>query len=115
MIVGNTIRLEIQNRKDEINITRLIGATNSFIRRPFLYSGLWYGLTGAVLGWLLIETGFLLLHKPVSQLAGLYDSAYQLKAFTITESLLLLLVGATLGLAGAWLAVGRHLGAPEAG
>jgi cell division transport system permease protein len=113
LIVGNTIRLEIQNRRDEIEITKLIGATNGFIRRPFLYSGFWYGLSGALLAGVLVELAFLQLHGPVRQLAGLYQSAFSLQTLHSLEVLGLLLAGMVLGLLGAWSAVGRHLAAIE--
>ena len=113
LIVGNTIRLEIQNRREEIEITRLIGATNSFIRRPFLYSGLWYGLIGAIIGGVMVQFGLWQLRAPVAQLASLYNSSFSLQTFSIAEALLLLLTGTVLGLIGAWLAVGRHLAAIE--
>jgi cell division transport system permease protein len=113
LITGNTIRLEIQNRRDEIEITKLIGATNGFIRRPFLYSGFWYGVMGAVLAGLLVELAFLQLHGPVRQLAVLYQSGFSLDTLSPIEGLALLLAGASLGLLGAWLAVGRHLATIE--
>jgi len=113
LITGNTIRLEIQNRRDEIEITKLIGATNGFIRRPFLYSGFWYGIMGAVVAGLLVELAFLQLHSPVRQLAGLYQSGFSLQTLSLFESLTLLVAGTSLGLLGAWLAVGRHLAAIE--
>jgi len=115
LIVGNTIRLEIQNRREEIEITKLIGATGAFIRRPFLYSGLWYGLGGALLAALLVELAFLQLDTPVRQLAGLYQSGFRLQTLSFGDSVNLLGFGAFLGLLGAWLAVGRHLAAIEPG
>lgn len=113
LITGNTIRLEIQSRRDEIEITKLIGATGAFIRRPFLYGGFWYGISGAVLAILLVELAFLQLRDPVRQLAGLYQSSFSLQTLSFPESMSLLLVGALLGLLGAWLAVSRHLAAIE--
>ncbi len=113
LIIGNTIRLEIQSRREEIEVTKLIGATNGFIRRPFLYSGLWYGLAGAILAGVLVEIAFLQLYAPVSRLAGLYQSTFGLHTLSFTDSLGLLATGAVLGLLGAWLAVGRHLAAIE--
>lgn len=113
LIVGNTIRLEIQHRKEEIQITRLIGATAAFIRRPFLYSGAWYGLAGAVLAWLLIQFALLMLSGPVKQLSSLYGSSFRLTTLSLLESMALILIGSLLGLLGAWLAVGRHLAAPD--
>jgi cell division transport system permease protein len=109
LIVGNTIRLEIQNRRPEIEITKLIGATNAFIRRPFLYAGFWYGLAGASLAMLLVELTFLQLHGPVQQLASLYQSGFRLQTLSGSEMMALVLTGIVLGLLGALLAVGRHL------
>jgi cell division transport system permease protein len=113
LITGNTIRLEIQNRSEEIEVTKLIGATSAFIRRPFLYSGLWYGSSGAALAALLVELTFLQLRGPVSQLAGLYQSSFGLHNLSVGEALLLIISGGLLGLLGAWLAVGRHMAAIE--
>jgi cell division transport system permease protein len=110
LVVGNTIRLEIQSRREEIVVTKLIGATNGFIRRPFLYSGVWYGVLGAIIAWLLVETGYWLLAAPVRHLAGLYQSSFTLQTLPIQTLLLLLVSGIMLGLLGSWLAVGRHLG-----
>jgi cell division transport system permease protein len=113
LIVGNTIRLEINNRRPEIEITKLVGATNAFIRRPFLYDGLWYGLLGGIIAWLLITLSLGLLQGPVAELAGLYDSQFSLAGLSLTTSLGVLGGSALLGLLGAWLAVGRHLAAIE--
>ena len=109
LIVGNTIRLDIQNRKDEIIIVKLIGGTNAFIRRPFLYSGIWYGITGGVIAWLLIEISLGMLSGPAHNLAGLYGSDYSLESLNILTSGILFISSALLGLVGSWLAVGRHL------
>jgi len=109
LVVGNTIRLEIQNRQSEIEISKLIGATDSFIRRPFLYTGIWYGLFGGVLAWLLVSLSIGLLSGPVSGLAGLYQSGFRLSSLDAGETLLLLAGSAGLGLGGSWLAVARHL------
>ncbi|MES9925005.1 MAG: permease-like cell division protein FtsX [Candidatus Thiodiazotropha endolucinida] len=115
LIVGNTIRLEIQNRHAEIEITKLIGATNAFIRRPFLYTGFWYGLFGGIIAWLLIAIAITLLSGPIANLANLYESSFNLASFDIMTIASLLLGSSLLGLAGAWLAVGRHLSAIEPG
>ena len=109
LVVGNTIRLDIQNRREEIEVTKLIGATNAFIRRPFLYTGLWYGLSGGLLAWLLISLSIGLLSQSVSQLAMLYDSGFQLNGLPPNEALLLIGFSCMLGLLGSWLAVTRHL------
>ncbi|MET0108666.1 MAG: permease-like cell division protein FtsX [Candidatus Thiodiazotropha sp.] len=115
LIVGNTIRLEIQNRHAEIEITKLIGATNAFIRRPFLYTGFWYGLFGGIIAWLLIAVAITLLSGPIANLANLYESSFNLASFDIVTIASLLLGSSLLGLTGAWLAVGRHLSAIEPG
>ncbi|MES9857242.1 MAG: permease-like cell division protein FtsX [Sedimenticola sp.] len=109
LIVGNTIRLEIQNRHAEIEITKLIGGTDAFIRRPFLYNGLWYGLFGGIIAWIMVALSVGLLDSPVARLAGLYHSGFDLSGMDFT-TLLTLIAGSTLlGLAGSWIAVGRHL------
>ncbi|MGD2112088.1 MAG: permease-like cell division protein FtsX [Gammaproteobacteria bacterium] len=113
LVIGNTIRLEIQNRRAEIVVTKLIGATNAFVRRPFLYSGLWYGLLGALLAWLLVVCSFWLLADPVARLAGLYHSDFELETLPVLSLGALLASGILLGLLGSWLAVGRHLSAIE--
>ena len=113
LVVGNTIRLAIENRREEIEIIKLIGGTNAFIRRPFLYTGFWYGLSGGILSWLLITTSLWLLSGPINQLATLYDSNYALAGLDLDGSLTLLGASITLGLGGSWLAVTRHLHAIE--
>jgi cell division transport system permease protein len=113
LIVGNTIRLEIQNRHAEIEITKLIGATNALIRRPFLYTGFWYGLFGGIIAWILVAVSVTLLKGPVANLASLYESAFDLSSLNWLNILSLLLGSALLGLLGSWLAVGKHLSAIE--
>jgi cell division transport system permease protein len=113
LIVGNTIRLDIQNRHAEIEITKLVGGTDAFIRRPFLYYGLWYGLLGGWLAWLLISLSLSLLSGPVEHLALLYHSDFDLSSVNISTILTLMAGGGLLGLGGSWVAVGRHLSAIE--
>lgn len=109
LIVGNTVRLEIQNRHSEIEIVKLVGGTDAFIRRPFLYEGLWYGLLGAMLALLLVLTSLYLLGGPVERLAGLYESHFSLAVLDPLSLFGMLLGGPGLGLVGAWLAVSRRL------
>ncbi|WP_126452449.1 permease-like cell division protein FtsX [Sulfuriflexus mobilis] len=113
LVVGNTIRLAIEARREEIEIIKLIGGTNAFIRRPFLYTGFWYGLSGGILSWLLITSSLWLLSGPINQLATLYDSRYTLAGLDLDSSLALLGASILLGLGGSWLAVTRHLNAIE--
>jgi len=113
IVIGNTIRLEIQNRSAEIEVTKLVGGTDGFIRRPFLYLGLCYGLAGAVVAYLLIGATLVILGPPVSRLAALYDSQFALSGLSWRETGVLLAGGALLGWAGAGLATARHLRAVE--
>jgi len=113
IVVGNTIRLEINNRSVEIEVTKLVGGTDGFIRRPFLYLGLCYGLAGAIVALAVVGLGLLLLSSPVRDVADLYDSSFSLAGLSLPESGLLLLGGAFLGWAGAGLAAARHLRAIE--
>lgn len=113
LIVGNTIRLSIFNRRDEIEVIKLIGGTDAFIRRPFLYSGIWFGLLGGSIAWSLVAGSLWLLSGPVARLSSLYGSGFELSSLDLATSLSVLLGGPLLGLLGSWLAVGRHLGAIE--
>jgi cell division transport system permease protein len=113
LIIGNTIRLSIYNRRSEIEITKLFGGTDSFIQRPFLYSGLWYGIFGGIIAWLLIGISMQMLHGPVKQLANLYASDFQLIGLGFGNGLIMLAIGIALGLFGSWIAVKRHLRAIE--
>ena len=109
VIISNTIRLDIQNRAEEIEVMALVGATPAFIRRPFLYTGLWYGLIGGAMAWLLIIAALLALDEPFRALSRTYaESAGLLHP---GYDILGLVVGASglFGLVGSWLVVGQHL------
>ncbi|HZW58845.1 MAG TPA: permease-like cell division protein FtsX [Woeseiaceae bacterium] len=109
IIIGNTIRLDIENRRDEIEVTKLIGASNAFVRRPFLYSGLWYGLGGGLLALALVGYGLYALQPAVARLSGLYGGGFELLSLGLRESLGIVAVGVLLGLSGSWLAAARHM------
>jgi cell division transport system permease protein len=109
VVIGNTIRLEINNRREEIVVMKLVGGSDGFIRRPFLYLGLWYGLFGALGATVLILVTLLLLQEPVSTLAALYGSRFALSGLSTSEFGVLLGAGLVLGWAGAGLATARHL------
>lgn len=113
LVIGNTIRLEINNRSTEIEVMKLVGGSDGFIRRPFLYLGLTYGLAGAVIAAALIAVALALLRGPVAALAMLYSSQYRLNGLSLDDLAILLGGGAALGWAGAWLAAARHLRAIE--
>ena len=111
LVIGNTIRLAIENRREEIIVVKLVGGSDAFVRRPFLYTGFWYGLGGALLAWLVVGLALWWLRTPLSALALLYQSDFRLEGLGPGASAGLLALGAILGLLGAWLAVARHLSA----
>jgi cell division transport system permease protein len=108
-ITFNTIRLQILTQREEIEVTKLIGATNSFIRRPFLYFGLMQGLLGGAAAWLIIAFSLLLLNLSLAALNQLYASSFTLHHLSISDSLTLLVFSTYLGWMGAWLSVSQHL------
>ncbi|WP_248883999.1 permease-like cell division protein FtsX [Acidithiobacillus acidisediminis] len=109
LVMGNTIRLHIEQRRDEIEISSLVGATKGFIRRPFLYQGLIQGVLAGFLAWLIVAIAFAVLQGPVSHLASLYGTNFPLRGLTPGEGFLLVLISAALGWLGSLVAVGRHL------
>jgi len=109
LILGNTIRLAIENRREEIVVIKLVGGSNGFVRRPFLYTGLWYGVGGGVLAAVLVSAALWFLEEPIGELVLLYESAFRLSGLGVMGALNLVILGGLLGLAGAWLAVSRHL------
>ena len=113
VIVGNTIRLDIQNRRDEIEVTKLVGGSDAFVRRPFLYCGFWYGLGGGLLAWLVVSISVALLAGPVRKIAGLYGSQFSLAGLGVLGGVALLAAGAGLGWLGSYVAATRHLRAIE--
>ena len=115
VIVGNTIRLDIQGRRDEIEVTKLIGGTDGFIRRPLLYSGFWYGLGGGLTALVVVQLGLLALAGPVERLSGLYGSGFRPAGLGATGALVLVLAGAGLGWLGSWISATRHLRRIEPG
>jgi cell division transport system permease protein len=108
-VIGNTIRLEIQGRRAEIEVTKLVGGSNSFVRRPFLYTGVLYGLGGALLAWGIVAIAVAVLGDPVATLARLYGSRYVLRGPSRDDIGILLGAGAALGWLGAWISAARHL------
>lgn len=109
LVVGNTIRLHIENRRIEIEVTKLVGGTDSYVRRPFLYMGVLYGLGGGVLAWLMLLWGLSWLNESVVQLAELYGSDFSLAGVPIEDGFSLLFGALLLGYFAAWLAVAKHL------
>lgn len=108
-IMGNTIRLAIENRRTEIAVVKLVGGTDSFAARPFLYTGLWLGLGGGLLASLLISLVLLSFSGPLQALLGLYESGFPLQGTGAGHLLLLVLTGALLGWLGALISTGQQL------
>lgn len=109
LVIGNTIRLHIENRRTEIEVIKLVGGTDGYVRRPFLYMGALYGLGAGLLAWGLLAYGLDWLDKAVVRLAGLYGSDFTLLGVPLADGLSLVLGAVLLGYIGAWLAVARHL------
>jgi cell division transport system permease protein len=113
-ITFNTIRLQILTQREEIEVSKLIGASNSFIRRPFLYFGLVQGLLGGSAAWLIINVSLTLLNASLADLTQLYASSFSLHHLSAGDSLTLLIFSAYLGWLGALLSVAQHLWQIEA-
>jgi cell division transport system permease protein len=108
-ITFNTIRLQILTRRDEIEVSKLIGATNPFIRRPFLWFGALQGFAGGVLAWIIVSLAVYLLNRDLTVLAALYSVSFRLAGLNLPDAASLLAWSALLGWLGAWLSVTRHL------
>ncbi len=108
-VIGNTIRLEVDRRRAEIEVTKLVGGSNAFVRRPFLYTGLFYGLAGALLAWAIVAIAIAVLAAPVGTLAALYGSRFGLSGLALREVGLLLGTGLLLGLLAAWVVAARNI------
>ena len=109
LIVGNTIRMAIQNYHREIEVMKLIGGSDRFIRRPFLYSGIFYGLSSAIFAAIILNFLLIWLQAPINQLTALYNTQFSLQGLTLKQTGLLILVGILLGFGGSWFTVNRHL------
>lgn len=109
LVIGNTIRLHIENRRTEIEVIKLVGGTDAYVRRPFLYMGALYGFGAGILSWGILAFGLDWLNEAVLRLAGLYGSNFSLAGVPVADGLSLLLGAVLLGYIGAWIAVARHL------
>lgn len=113
LVIGNTIRLSFESRRDEVQVLRLLGATSAFVRRPFLYTGFWTGLFGGVLACLAVLLFFFWLTPPVQELAQLYNSPFHLGGLSFAAAFSLVITSVLLGITGSWLAVSRLMHALE--
>jgi cell division transport system permease protein len=109
VVVANTIRLDVANRADEIQVLNMVGAGNSFIRQPFLYSGFWYGLLGAFLAIVLLDLSMLYLQTPLERLLEAYENTFEVIGLGARGTVYVLLSGGLLGFFGAWVSVRRYL------
>ena len=108
-VTFNTIRLQILTQRAEIEVAKLIGATDPFIRRPFLYYGAVLGLAGGVTGWLITWGGLALLNDRLAGLAQLYGASLMLHHLSAPDAGSLFLFAAALGWLGAWLSASRNV------
>ena len=109
LVIGNTVRLDILGRAEEIDVMQLLGASAGFVRRPFLYAGLWYGLFSAALALLVVALVEWALAAPLQALVASYDHRFAVRGLGVVAALATLATGAALGWCGAWLATWRHL------
>lgn len=109
LVVGNTVRLDIQSRREEIGVLQLLGATDGFIRRPFLYLGAWYGIAAGALALALLTAAGLALREPLAQLAASYGSHFELTGFEPMPALAVLGGATLLGWLGAGIVTGHYL------
>lgn len=109
LIIVNTIHLSMQKFHDEITIIKLVGATNKFVRRPFVYSGILLGLLGSLLATVLTSIAHWWLQPSITRISNLYNMTIELQALPLSASISLIAFGTLLGIIGSWLAVSHHL------
>ncbi|WP_319555375.1 permease-like cell division protein FtsX [uncultured Vibrio sp.] len=109
LIVGNTLRFNVLANKEEIQTMKLIGATDGFILRPYLYTGMWFGVLGSTIAWLVTTVMTFVMNSAVEDLAALYDSQFRLNGLNWDESLLLIIMGSLIGCVAARISAQRHL------
>ena len=109
VVVANTIRLDVAGRADEIQVLSLVGASDSFIRQPFLYSGFWYGMLGALLALLLFNLCLYYLSQPLGRLLDAYGNSFEVQSLDLAGGIVVLLIGGLLGFVGAGISVQKYL------
>ncbi len=109
LVVGNTIRLELENRHEEIEVMKLLGATHRFIRRPFIYSGFWYGASGGLMAQILVWGLSVTMRSPAQSLAAMYGASFEIHFLSFSEWMGFSGLSVVLGILGSWLVVTRHL------
>jgi cell division transport system permease protein len=108
-VMGNTIRLELEGRREEVLISKLVGATHSFIQRPYLYTGFWFGFFAGTVAWIMVTTMMLILKQPIENLSMLYEKSYSVVFLSFFESIEMLFFSALLGVLGAWIVLHYQL------
>ncbi|HVT32694.1 MAG TPA: permease-like cell division protein FtsX [Rhodanobacteraceae bacterium] len=111
LVIGNTIRADVQSRADEIAVMQLIGAGSGFVRRPFLYAGLWYGLLGGAIAVVVAIGAETAMAGPLDRLLASYDHTLALRGLDAASAVIVVLAGALLGWIGAFVATARHMAA----
>ncbi|SDR19806.1 cell division protein FtsX [Pseudoxanthomonas sp. CF385] len=109
LVVGNTVRLDIQSRREEIGVLQLLGASDGFIRRPFVYLGAWYGLAAGALALGLLTLAALALREPLATLARSYGSTFALAGLDAVGAVAVVVAATAIGWLGAWLVTGHFL------
>jgi cell division transport system permease protein len=109
VVVANTIRLDVASHAEEIEILALVGAGNAFVRQPFLYTGLWYGLMGGVLALILLALTMFYLGRPLGLLLETYGTAFSMRGLGFSNMFRVLVIAAFFGWLGAWISVQRYL------
>lgn len=109
VITGNTIRLELQNRQDEVIVAKLVGATHAFIQRPFLYTGFWLGFIAGLVACLLVAVIMLIIQAPIENLSSLYDASFDLSYLGFFDVITLLSLSSILSILGAWVVLHYQL------
>lgn len=113
LIIGNTIRLNILSKKDEILVMKLVGATDAFIQRPFMYTGFWYGLLGGLLAWFAVVGLLWWMSASVEAVSALYQKQFNITGVDFSTLLIMLSTSVLLGLVGSMISVKRHVSAIE--
>jgi len=109
VVIANTIRMDVANRADEIEVLSLVGAGDGFIRQPFLYSGLWYGFMGVLLALVLLQICIAILRPPLENLLDAYGNAFSIVQLSMNQVVFIFAGGGLLGFLGAWVSVERYL------
>ncbi len=109
VIIGNTVRLELHNRREEVVILKLVGATNSFIQRPFLYAGFWIGFISSIFAWFIVTVLMLILRYSVEKLSSLYGGSFHMLFLSLTDTLTLIVVSSLLGVFASWTVISYQM------